>query len=229
MAVILVTGANRGIGLEFTRQFAARGDRVIATAREPEAARELRALAAAHPGAIEIHALDVVDGASVASLARALAGRGVDVLINNSGVYGPDRQSTVDMDFDAFAEILAVNTIAPLRVTQALLANVRAARGKIVAISSRVSLFAEAGSDDIAYRVSKTALNRVFQALAKDLTPEGLPVLMLTPGWVRTDMGGPEAPLAVDDSVRGMIAQIDALDMTRSGQLRSMRGELLPW
>jgi NAD(P)-dependent dehydrogenase (short-subunit alcohol dehydrogenase family) len=229
MALVLVTGANRGIGLEFTRQFVARGDRVIATARNPEAAHDLRALAQAHPGAIEIHRLDVVDSSSVTDFSRALADRGVDVLINNSGIYGPDRQSTVDMDFDAFAEILAVNTIAPLRVTQALLNNVRAARGKIVAISSRVSQFAEAGSDDIAYRVSKTALNRVFQALAKDLTPSGIPVLMLTPGWVRTDMGGPEAPLAVDDSVRGMIAQIDALDMTRSGQLRSMRGELLPW
>jgi NAD(P)-dependent dehydrogenase (short-subunit alcohol dehydrogenase family) len=229
MALILVTGANRGIGLEFTRQFVDRGDRVIATARDPESARDLRALASGHPGAIEIHALDVVDAASVAALARALHGRAVDVLINNSGIYGPDRQSTTDMDFDAFAEILAVNTIAPLRVTQALMENVRVARGKIVAISSRVSLFEEAGSDDIAYRVSKTALNRVFQALAKDLTPAGIPVLMLTPGWVRTDMGGPEAPLAVDDSVRGMIAQIDALDMTRSGQLRSMRGELLPW
>jgi NAD(P)-dependent dehydrogenase (short-subunit alcohol dehydrogenase family) len=230
MATFLVTGANRGLGLEFTRQLAARGDDVIATARHPDKAADLIALAATHPGErIGIVAMDMLDAGSIEAARRAIGARPIDVLINNAGVIGPRRQSTLDMDFEGFIETLTVNTVAPLRVTQAFLPNLRAAKGKIAAISTRMSIFAEPASSQIAYRSSKAALNRVFQAMALDLAPEGIPVLLLTPGWVRTDMGGRHAPLAPEDSVAGMIAQIDALTVERGGRMRTITGDIVPW
>jgi NAD(P)-dependent dehydrogenase (short-subunit alcohol dehydrogenase family) len=229
MATILITGANRGIGLELARQFASRGDSVIAGARRPKKATALAAPANGHPGRIEIIALDVTDAASIEAAARDLAPRAIDVLVNNAGVIGPERQTTLDMDFDGFARTLAVNTVAPLRVTQAFLPNVRAAKGKIVGISTRLAIFADPASSQIAYRASKAAMNRVFQGLALDLSSEGIPVLLLTPGWVRTDMGGPNAALAVEESVAGLIREIDALTMERTGMFRNYLGQNGPW
>ena len=195
MAGFLVTGANRGIGLELTRQAARRGDKIIATCRNPAAASALAKLAGEAGGRIEIVALDIAEPASIAAATARLGRRPIDVLINNAGILGPARQSGLDMDFDGLAHTLAVNAIGPLRVTQALLPNLRAAgHAKVVAISSRMASLADPASSSLAYRASKAALNKLFQGLATDLAPQGIAVLILTPGWVRTDMGGAARP-----------------------------------
>ena len=155
MTTFLITGANRGIGLELTRQAARRGDCVIAACRNPAAASELAKLANKARDRIEILTLDVGEPASIAAAKEWLGQRPIDVLINNAGIFGPARQSGRDMDFDGLAQAFAINAIGPLRVTQALLANLRAAgKSKIVAISSRMAMLAEPSSSSLAYRAS---------------------------------------------------------------------------
>lgn len=230
MACFLVTGANRGIGFGLTRRIARRGDSVIATCRNPAAARELAGLAEMVGGRVVVLALDVGEPASILAAKAKLGTRPIDVLINNAGIKGPARQSARDMDFDGLAQTFAVNAIGPLRVTQALLPNLRAAdRARVVAISSRMGSLADASSSSLAYRASKTALNKLFQGLASDLVAEGIAVLLLAPGWVRTDMGGGAAPLCVDESVDGILREIDELTLARSGRFRDYAGHDVPW
>jgi NAD(P)-dependent dehydrogenase (short-subunit alcohol dehydrogenase family) len=230
MAVFLITGANRGIGLELTRQTERRGDSVIAACRNPAAASELAKLAGEAGGRVEIIALDVGEPASIAAATARLGTRPIDVLINNAGIKGPARQSGLDMDFDGLEQTLAVNAIGPLRVTQALLPNLRAAeKARVVAISSGMASLTDPASSSLAYRASKTALNKLFQGLATDLEPVGIAVLILAPGWVRTDMGGGAAPLSVAESVAGLLREIDALTLARSGHFRDYVGQEVPW
>ena len=230
MPTFFITGANRGIGLELARQTADRGDHVIATCRDPTAASTLAQLAHEAKGRLEILALDIADPASIVAAKTRLGERPIDVLINNAGVLGPARQSGRDMDFDGLAQTLTVNAIGPLRVTQALLPNLRAAgKAKIVAISSRMAMLAGGGSSSLAYRASKTALNKLFQGVAADLEREGLAVLILSPGWVRTDMGGRSANLSVSESVAGILREIDELTLARTGHFRDYSGQDVPW
>jgi NAD(P)-dependent dehydrogenase (short-subunit alcohol dehydrogenase family) len=193
MATILITGANRGIGLELARQYAADGHAVIRAMRGADQAGE---------GLGEAGSLDVSSDASAAELARTLAGRPIDLLINNAGVIGPDlaQQTSTEMNFPGFLETLDINVLGPLRVTQALLPNLRAAtRSKVAVISSRMGQFVSGDfggpSGAVAYRASKAAVNKVFQCLASDLKAEAISVAMLHPGWVRTDMGGARADI----------------------------------
>jgi NAD(P)-dependent dehydrogenase (short-subunit alcohol dehydrogenase family) len=227
---ILVTGANRGLGFGLVKALAARGDRVLAACREPERASALQALPFASRKDIEIYRMDITDGASVAA-ARALVGdRPVHGLIANAGVIGPQRQSTLDMDFDGFLDTLAANTLGPLRLVQTFLPNLRAAeRPKILAITSDMGSFASAGTDRVAYRVSKAALNRVMQMLARDLEPEGIAVGLVHPGWVRTDMGGPMAELSVDESVSAVLRVFDALSVETTGRFVDHDGTEIAW
>ena len=230
MSAVLITGCNRGIGLALARLALARGDQVIATCREPGTAAQLQALSAPHPGQIEILPLDVTDAASVRALAARLGRRPVKLLVNNAGVIGPARQSTLDMDFDGFAATLAVNTLAPLRLAQALLPNLQAAGGaKIATITSGMGSMSYARSDRIAYRASKAAVNKVMQGLATDLKPLGIAVLLLHPGWVKTDMGGAGADISVEDSARGILAQVDALTLASSGGFVDYAGRVMSW
>ncbi|HWG04018.1 MAG TPA: SDR family NAD(P)-dependent oxidoreductase, partial [Beijerinckiaceae bacterium] len=173
---------------------------------------------------------DVSDVASINSLTAKLGRRPIDVLINNAGIMGPARQSGLDMDFDGLAQALAVNAIGPLHVTQALLPNLRAAgSAKIVAISSRLAMLADPGSSSLAYRASKAALNKLFQGVATDLKQDGIAVLILSPGWVRTDMGGRSAPLSVAESAAGILREIDELTLARTGHFRDYSGREVPW
>lgn len=224
MAHFLITGANRGIGLELCRQIASRGHRVIATCREPAAAKELAAI----PN-IEIFPLEVTDAASVAALARALEGRPIDALVNNAGIIGPVNQSTLDMDFDGFAQTLAVNTLAPLRMTQALLPNLKMTRGKLVTITSYMGSLAGSSTGRLAYRASKAAVNKLMRGVAGDLQSHGIAVLLLHPGWVRTDMGGSGADISPQDSAAGIIRQIDALNLAGTGAFLDYSGKPMPW
>lgn len=221
MATVVITGGNRGIGRELAKLYAAAGDVVILGVRHPETAAGLEA---------EIRPLDVADDRSVAAFAAALGERPVDVLINNAGIIGPDRQSSTDSDFPGFLETLNVNTLGPLRVTQALLPHLRRAqRAKMAIISSRMGSLSYAASDRIAYRASKAAVNKVAQGLATDLAPEGIAVASLHPGWARTDMGGPAANVDPTDSARGLKAVIDGLTVVQTGKFWNFDGSVIPW
>jgi NAD(P)-dependent dehydrogenase (short-subunit alcohol dehydrogenase family) len=221
---VLITGANRGIGLELARQFAAEGWQVIGTARKPGAATALREAGA------RIVPLDVTDAASVERMARELADTPIDLLINNAGIQ-PLMWTLAEIDFDAFERALAVNTVGPARVTRALLPNLRAGQLKrIVNITTNLGSIAENTEGGFyGYRESKAALNMFTKSLAAELGPDGFVCIVLHPGWVRTDLGGPQAPLEVDESVRGMRRVIDSLTAADNGTFRTWSGERMPW
>jgi NAD(P)-dependent dehydrogenase (short-subunit alcohol dehydrogenase family) len=230
MARHLITGANRGIGLELARRLVRRGEEVWAACREPSAAAALAALAGEYPDRLNLLAMDVSSDASVREARASFGDRPLDVLINNAGVVGPDRQSSTDMDFDGFRRTLEVNTLGPLRVVQAFLDSLRLAKGaRIVTLTSRMGQMAGALSDHMAYRASKAAANKLMQGLATDLAAEGIAVAALHPGWVRTDMGGPEANLGVEEAVDGVLAVIDGLDLSQSGHFLDWRGKAVDW
>ena len=154
----------------------------------------------------------------------------MDLLVNNAGVIGPQTPDALSMDYEGFAHTLAVNTIAPLRVAHAVLPALRRWGGaKIVTVSSQMGMMAYAKSDRIAYRASKAAVNKVMQGLATDLMDDGIAVMVVHPGWVRTDMGGPEADISVDESVQGLMAVIDGLSLETSGTFRAWNGRTVPW
>ena len=233
MSTWLITGANRGIGLGLASLVLKRGDNVIAGVREPGRAGSLAAQKDLHGDRLTVLGLDVSDKASVAAAAAAVT-RPIDVLVNNAGIYGPRAgqspgQDALDMDFDAFAEVLGVNTLGPLRVSQAFMPQVEAARGKIITITSRMGSLAGSHTGAIAYRASKAAVNKVMLGLADALRPRGIPVLLVHPGWVRTDMGGGEADISVADSVAGIAALAGQLDMSISGQFRNHDGAPIAW
>jgi NAD(P)-dependent dehydrogenase (short-subunit alcohol dehydrogenase family) len=223
MATILITGANRGIGLELAKQYAAAGDTVIRTMRGTDKATSPVG---------ESLPLDVTSDASAAALAGMLKGRPIDLLINNAGISGPEpaHQTGTDMDFGGFLSVLDANVLGPLRVTQALLPNLRAAKAaKAVVISSQMGQLSSKQSGFVAYRASKAAVNKVFQCLAADLAGEGIAVAMLHPGWVRTDMGGPGADLDVSESASGIRKILASLDLSTTGRFMAWDGRQLDW
>ncbi|HET6981751.1 MAG TPA: SDR family oxidoreductase [Myxococcaceae bacterium] len=223
----VVTGANRGIGLEFVRQLTGRGEDVDATAREPEEAPELQAMV--RPGVqLRIHRLDVADDTSVAAFAEQLSSGPVDVLINNAGVSGVKGGELIDP-----ADILRVfnvNAVGTLRVVRALLPRLREGKGKKIAdITSQLGSIAEASGGRYAYRLSKTALNMATRLLAEDLRGEGFRTVALHPGWVQTRMGGTAAPVPPEQSIRGMLRLIDGLTAEQSGRTFDFQGREIPW
>ncbi|MGJ0622380.1 MAG: SDR family oxidoreductase [Methylocystis sp.] len=221
----LIVGASRGIGLETARQLSARGERVTASVRS---AAGLAALKAAAPQAAPV-LFDVRDAAAI-SAAAAQVSDPIDMLIANAGAYGPQRQSSTDMDFEGALDLLSVNTLGPLRVVQAFLPLVkRSAHPRIVMITSRLGSMSLGGTVNVAYRVSKAGLNKIAQCLADDLKPEGVIVVALSPGQVRTDMGGPNATLDVRDSVAGIIRTVESLTLADTRRYLDYRGEDLPW
>ncbi len=223
MPTVLVTGANRGIGLEFTRQYAAEGWQVVACCRKPGEADALKKV----KGEVSIEALDVVDDHQIAKLAHRLKGHAIDLLINNAGIYGP-RGGT---DTAAWIEVLRVNTIAPFRVAEALAPHVAKSKDKlIVSITSLMGSIAsnESGGSHV-YRSSKAALNVVMKGLSHELKSQGVTVAVFHPGWVRTDMGGKGAPLAIPDSVSSLRKAIAKLTPGDSGKFFNYDGKPLPW
>jgi NAD(P)-dependent dehydrogenase (short-subunit alcohol dehydrogenase family) len=231
MPTCLITGASRGIGLEFARQYAAEGWQVIATCRRPDQAPGLTGIADAAEGAIEVHPLDVTDFAKVEALARCLADRPIDLLINNAGIYGPRISPYHGIDYAAWAEVLRVNTLAPLKVSAVFADHVAVSADKrIVAMTSIMgSITDNTGGGAYIYRSSKAALNAAMRSLAVDLKPRGITVLMLHPGWVRTDMGGAGAQIEVFESVAGMREVIDRVGIARSGRFFAYNGRELSW
>jgi len=229
MPSVLITGAGRGLGLEFAEQYASAGYRVYATARKPEAASELNTLSKQHEN-ISLHALEVSDGGSVRALAAELSGKPIDILINNAGTMGPDRQQVGSIDFEGMVETLVSNAVAPLRIAEAFLDNVvRSERKLLVAITSGMGSIDDTSGGYYAYRASKAALNMSFRNLALDLKPRGIIAIVINPGWVKTDMGGPGANLAPADSIGGMRKVFDSVTLRDSGKFMNYDGGTLPW
>jgi NAD(P)-dependent dehydrogenase (short-subunit alcohol dehydrogenase family) len=224
----VVTGANRGIGFELVRQLHARGDEVHACVRQPDRAGELRALGAGER--VRIHRLDLLEPDTVAALAADLGGAPVDLLINNAGVYGGARQHLPDIDFEDAVRTFRINALGALRVTVALLPNLKAARGKVISVTSGMGSIADNKSGAFyAYRMAKAALNMMARSLAVDLRGAGVASAVINPGWVQTDMGGPSAPTPVAESVRGMLREIDAFTLENTGTFLDWKGRPYPW
>jgi NAD(P)-dependent dehydrogenase (short-subunit alcohol dehydrogenase family) len=228
MQTVLITGANRGIGLELSLHFLAQGWQVFAACRQPAAATALQALAGPQ---LKLLPLDVTNASSVQALASQLAGQPLDVLINNAGIMGPAAQGVRDLDPDGFLETLAVNAVAPLRVLTALLPNLkRTSRPRAITISSQMGSFAlDMGPGHIAYSSSKAAVSKAMQLAAKELAPEGIIVCPVHPGWVKTDMGGPNAQLAPADCAAGLYRLIDGLQQEQSGRFWTWEGREHAW
>ncbi|MEW5740196.1 MAG: SDR family oxidoreductase [Myxococcota bacterium] len=230
---IAITGTNRGIGLELTRQYLARGDTVDATVRFPSQATALKQLESPSQGRLRIHTCDVTSDEGVADFARELArvdAAGVDLLINNAGVMGK-MSSLEDLDLADLHAVFDVNAVGALRVTRAVLPLILKSRRKlIVHMTSRMgSIDDNRSGGAYAYRMSKAALNMACRSMAVDLADRGIITAVFHPGWVQTDMGGLHAPTPVDVSARGLIAQFDALTKEQSGRFWSYEGNEIPW
>jgi NAD(P)-dependent dehydrogenase (short-subunit alcohol dehydrogenase family) len=220
MQNVLITGAARGLGAEFARQYGAQGWRVFACARDPrkvEAAANLSA-----------HALDVADRASVAALARELDGERFDLILNNAGVIGDRTPAMGGVDYEAWLDAFDVNALGPMRVAEAFGRRLQGRR-VLATISSRMGSIAEAGANAVVYRSTKAAANMVVKCLSEALKGEGAVVVALHPGWVRTDMGGPSAALSPERSVAAMRRTIESLTPADSGRFLNYDGGAIPW
>lgn len=231
MKTVLITGANRGIGLEHARRFAARGARVFATARAPADAAELQALAADRELHVEVLGYEAGDAEAPARLKAALGGTPLDLLFANAGAIGDKGKSFGSIDVDDVLQLICINALAPLKLAEALADNVAASQRKLIAFQS--SRMGSIGDNDAggyyAYRLSKGALNMVAKNVSIDLKPRGVTVVALHPGWVRTRMGGENAPVSVDESVAGQQRLFDSLTPAHSGRFFNYEGSELPW
>ena len=227
---ILITGANRGIGLELTEKFAEAGWQVLACCRNPADAGQLQALSE-RGLAIELHALDVTDYAQMAALSDQLANRPIDILLSNAGIYGSKGVGFGEVDAEEWRQVLEVNTIAPLMLVQAFVEQVAASQQKLVAvISSKVGSIADNSSGgSYIYRSSKTAVNQVVKSLSIDLAGRDISVICLHPGWVQTEMGGPNAEIGTDESVSGLKGILQSAGRAQSGQFIEFNGDSIPW
>lgn len=232
----LITGANRGIGLELVRQYAADGWRVIGTCRDPQSADELQALADEYD-AVTVEALDLSDLADIDAFAARIGDQPVDVLYNNAGTMGPlpledhiHRQRFGGVDYDLWAEILLINTLGTVKLTEVLTENVAASRDKkIVMVSSTAGSIGDSDRGAIAYTTSKAALNKAATIIARTLKPRDVIVLALCPGHVKTRLGIGGASLEIEDSVTGVREVVGGLTMADSGTFRRYNGEHIGW
>ncbi len=231
MPTVLITGANRGLGLEFARQYAAEGWQVFAACRSPEDAQDLQQLAKKTGDRVRILQIDVTDMASVRAAAAGLKGQPIDLLLNNAGVGGPSGQRLGSLDYAAWARVLDANTLGPMRVSEALLENVSQSHDKrIVTITSGMGSIADNTSGGrYAYRSSKSAVNSVMKSLSIDLAARGITCIVLNPGWVRTDMGGAGGTLAPEESIGAMRSVIAALKPEDTGKFFNYNGKHYPW
>ncbi|MGE0152500.1 MAG: SDR family oxidoreductase [Reyranellaceae bacterium] len=226
MPTVLITGASRGIGLEFVRQYAAAGWKVLACCRQPGTAGDLNKVT----GDVSLFALDVDDDANIAGLAQQLKSVPVDVLINNAGISRPEANTLGEVSSEAWLQVFRTNTVAPLKIAEAFLPNLEAGKDKkLIAITSRLGSIALNEGGRYAYRSSKAALNSAWKSLAGDVAGKGMICVVFHPGWVQTDMGGKSAPVTPKQSVTGMIQVIASLARKDNGTFRNFDGDTLPW
>ncbi|WP_457795863.1 SDR family oxidoreductase [Methylocystis sp. S23] len=225
----LIAGASRGIGLELARQLAARGERVTASVRSDRGRAALEAALAPTGSKGRVLVFDTRDERQIRAAAAEVT-EPVDALIANAGAYGPERQSALDMDFGGVLDLFNVNALGPLRVAQAFLPLVRRGeRPRIAMMSSVLGSMSLEGTFNVGYRASKAALNKFTQCLADDLKPEGIAVVTLHPGWVRTDMGGPNATLSVEESARGILRVVEELTLSGTRRYLDYLGNEIDW
>ena len=235
MPSVLITGANRGLGLEFAAQYLADGWHVCAACRQPQSAAKLQRLAKGlakdKVDRIKILAMDVTDQASIARAAAALGDAPIDLLINGAGIMGEPNQNVGNVDYLAWSHVLEVNTLGPLRVVEAFVDHLaRSERKLVVTITSGMGSLADNTSGGwIAYRSSKAAVNMVMRSAAIELTPRGISCVLVNPGWVRTDMGGASAPLSPTESVAALRQLIGRLGPAESGKFFHYDGREFPW
>jgi NAD(P)-dependent dehydrogenase (short-subunit alcohol dehydrogenase family) len=232
---VLVTGSNRGLGLEWVRQLAPRADRLFATCRRPDDADDLRALADRHPDTVDVFALDVTDPAAIDAAADRVRREGgaLELLLNNAGINGggsSDRFGTVDVD--TMTDVLRVNAVGPHLLTQAVADPLRAAEtgAVVVNVTSQLgSIACTSGGGWHSYKASKAALNMCTRLQAGAFEDDGVVVVAMHPGWVRTDMGGSNARLSTEESVSGMLDVIGGLSPADTGRFLAYDGEELSW
>jgi NAD(P)-dependent dehydrogenase (short-subunit alcohol dehydrogenase family) len=231
MPSVLITGANRGLGFEFARQHLADGWRVLATCRNPTAADQLQHLAKNGRGKLTIVQMDVTDSASVRKAAAKIQDVAIDMIINSAGITGVSGQRPGNMDYKSWAHVLDVNTMGPMRVIEAFIEPVaRSERKLVVSITSGMgSLGDNTSGASIAYRSSKAALNMVMRSAAIDLAPRGIACVLVNPGWVKTDMGGPSATLTPKQSVTALRRLIATFGPDHSGKFYHYDGSEYPW
>ncbi len=232
MASILITGSNRGLGLEWARQYGVAGWRVYASCRHPEQAEALQQYAATHHN-LTVHRLDVTRGEEITALSRELAGEPIDILLNNAGVYFEKYQDEElrNIDYGHWEETFRVNSLGPMRVSAAFTEHIaQSERRLVVAITSHMGSIAEIGSPgSYAYRSSKAALNAAMKGLSLALQPRGIGVLLLHPGWVQTRMGGPGATLTTHTSVTRMRKLVESFRLDDTGRFYRFDGSVIPW
>ncbi len=230
MNTILITGSNRGIGLELVKLYSSNNWRVLACCRAPEQAKELQALASSNQN-INIHALDISNSQQIAHLANELADIPVDILFNNAGIYGPYNATFGNTDTEKWLECFNINCIAPMKVTEAFIENVAQSELKIIAsMSSKMGSMADNGSGgSYLYRSSKAALNAVMKSAAIDLKHRQIKVAILHPGWVKTDMGGTNAEITTRECVLQLENTLKHLTLQNSGSFFEIDGTIIPW
>ena len=231
MKKILVTGANRGLGLGLVKKFLKNNEKVICTTRNISKSKELTLCKEKYNDNLEICELDLLDKDSPNILSNFLGDETIDLFINNAGVIGHSAQHFKSVSLNHWLEVLKVNLIAPLLITQSIIKNIeKSSERKIYFISSKVGSIEDNKSGGMyIYRSSKTALNQVVKSLSIDLKPLGISVISLHPGWVRTEMGGPNALISVEESVNGMVDVISNTSIVNSGEFINYDGTRLPW
>lgn len=227
---LLVTGANRGLGLEFAKQFAALEWRVLACCRTPKQAEELHALAR-HYETVSIYPLDVDCELSIKELANTIGDQPIDILLNNAGIWGPKQQNLGQLNQEGFLQVFRTNTVAPFLLSQQLFPNVASSSHKLIAIiSSYLGSIHDIRSGGMyAYRASKAAVNAIVKTLAWNLRDKGIVVVALHPGWVKTAMGGERALLTPEESVSSLSKLLLDMNLQWTGKFISFEGKELPW
>ncbi|MFZ2725699.1 MAG: SDR family oxidoreductase [Methylococcaceae bacterium] len=231
MQTILITGANRGLGLEFCRQYSQQDINIIACCRHPDLASELHAIAKTN-SRLTIYALDVNDFKQIDNLAQQLKDETIDILLSNAGVYGDTQEHNFgELDYQIWEQTLRINSLAPVKLAESFLNNLLKSKNpKFIAMSSLMASISDNSSGgSLCYRSSKAALNAAMKSLAIDLKTQHIAILILHPGWVKTDMGGSNAPMNPQDSIAGMRQVIANFSLEKSGAFLNYRGEVLPW
>ncbi|WMS86923.1 SDR family oxidoreductase [Pleionea litopenaei] len=227
MKHVVITGSNRGIGLAFCRHYLAQGFRVSAACRHPDSASDLKALS----GELSVFSLDLASESSIENFASQLVDQSVDLIVNNAGVYGGTPQGLDDLSSKEWLNTLNINAVAPIFLTRSILNHIDSSQSpKVAFLTSKMGSIADNTSGrSYIYRSSKAALNAAAKSLAIDLSSHNIPVVLLHPGWVRTDMGGPNGLIDTQESVAGMAQVIDHLDMRSTGAFFDYSGKEIPW
>ena len=237
MKTALITGGNRGLGLEFVKQYSQLGYKIIVTCRNPNEAKELNTLKENSKTDIKIHTLDVTNHEEIDLLSKSLSNKPIDIIINNAGIIGPfpifehiEKQRFTTMDYTVWEKVLRTNLFGPVKISESFLENIKNGQEKkIIFISSTVGSINEGKESAYAYATSKTALNKAISLMAENLKNENIHVLALCPGYVKTRMNAGGANLETDESIKGMIKQIDSLDESNTGTFIRYNGELITW